>query len=477
LGVFFVESLWLALSAGFPGIFDENTHLAIIRVYARQWSPFFSSQPIGADGLGALARDPSYLFHYLMSFPDRILVGLTHSQFIEIVGLRIVGILLFAVALVLFRKLLLATKASPAIVHVTLLFFVLTPLVPFLAAQINYDNLLLPLAALGLLLTLQVRERFVTTKQIDSRRLLIALAVGLLASLAQFEFLPILVAMITYFSFLLWKFYRLNRSPAQFGNGLLDSWRSTKRIYTIASVGLIVLASGLFVHAYGVNVIKYHNPIPPCGNVLSIERCKANGTWLRSYIAENTNNTTPDPARYVAGWGYRMFKYAFYSNSGGSHADAMYVNVAPLPGITIAALVVFIVGSLAVIRYHRQLLRRYPALGLLVGIAVFYVAVLFLRNYLDYLQTGQKFGINSRYLFPVILPVALLLGLGWQRLLAAKPIPKIVLLAVVLLLFLQGGGALTFIYYNQPGWRWADNTFSTNLNTLAQKAVSRFIIP
>src|ERR1700722_8925502 len=72
LTMFVIESVWIAVSAGFPMAFDESFHFGIIKLYAKQWSPFFSHQPAGGNAYGALTADPSYLYHYLMSFPYRV---------------------------------------------------------------------------------------------------------------------------------------------------------------------------------------------------------------------------------------------------------------------------------------------------------------------------------------------------------------------------------------------------------------------
>jgi nitrate/nitrite transporter NarK len=39
---FFIEMAWIALSAIYPMLFDEEYHLGIIDIYARQISPFIN---------------------------------------------------------------------------------------------------------------------------------------------------------------------------------------------------------------------------------------------------------------------------------------------------------------------------------------------------------------------------------------------------------------------------------------------------
>ena len=61
---FLFEAAWIALSAVYPEAFDENFHFGLIQTYSHYWLPFFSSQPPHANAYGAVARDPSYLYHY-----------------------------------------------------------------------------------------------------------------------------------------------------------------------------------------------------------------------------------------------------------------------------------------------------------------------------------------------------------------------------------------------------------------------------
>src|SRR5438270_1670989 len=140
LGVFVLEAAWIAASGRYPMAFDEDFHLGIIRLYAHHLGPFWAGQPESADRFGAVARDPSYLYQYLMSFPYRLINVFTHDQTIQIVILRVLNIGLFASGLVLYRRLFLKTGISRPVVHACLLVFVLLPIVPLLAGQINYDN-------------------------------------------------------------------------------------------------------------------------------------------------------------------------------------------------------------------------------------------------------------------------------------------------------------------------------------------------
>src|SRR5687768_3417552 len=71
---FVVQVVFIALSTARGIAPDEGTHLRTIALYAQDGiDPFIQHQPPEAYQLGAVSRSPSYLYHYLMSFPYRLL--------------------------------------------------------------------------------------------------------------------------------------------------------------------------------------------------------------------------------------------------------------------------------------------------------------------------------------------------------------------------------------------------------------------
>ena len=143
LTLFIFEAAWIALTAAYPMAFDEDFHLGIIKIYASHINPFFTHQPANSDKFGELTRNPSYFYQYLMSFPYRFLSYFIHSQTVIVIILRFFSIAFFASAILILRRVFIKyIKVSSALTHTVLLFFVLTPTIPLIASQINYDNLL-----------------------------------------------------------------------------------------------------------------------------------------------------------------------------------------------------------------------------------------------------------------------------------------------------------------------------------------------
>jgi hypothetical protein len=474
LVLFVLESAWIAVSAAYPMVFDENTQFGVIQIYAHRWDPIFFHQPPNAAWAGPLAREPSYLYQYLMSFPYRFIKLFADSLMTQVIFLRFINIALFGAGLVLFRRLLLRTKVSKAMAHGVLLFFILTPVVSLLAGQINYDNLVMPLVALALLLTVSVSDALASNKPLPLTRLLQLLTLCMFGSLVQFEFLGIFAGIVLWLAWQYWR--RLKGQPLELKKTIRGSWQTSSWQRKLIIGVPLIIAAAMFIEMYGVNMVVYRNPTPVCNQVLSNQECTQYGGWERDQIdLAHKQPVSANPLAYGASWTYRMFVASFYTSSGGASPQAYYLSVNPLPIVFLTALVVFLVGLVLFIRYQQVIFERYRYLGLLLFVCLFYVAVLWIRNYHDYLDIGQKIAINGRYLFPIALPIMLMIALAYRQAFAQKHHLRTGLLIVVFLLFLQGGGALTYIAASNSHWYWQNQTI-VGMNRAVQRVVRPLII-
>lgn len=472
--VFFIfEAAWISVSARYPMAFDEGFHLGIIKIYAQQWSPILTHQPAGPAPYGALTTDPSYLYHYLMSFPYRLLATITSNQKTVIIALRFINIGFFTAALILFRRILLKTKASAALVHTALLFFVLVPIVPLLAGQINYDNLVILLLAVNVLLVLLFRDQLKRKKQCNTGFLLHILSFDMLASLVKFAYLPLFLAIALYLLYLLWKALG---SPAKIWRSFTRNWHSLTLANRLIASVIFLISLGLFLQRYGVDVVKYHNIVPQCGQVLSVERCQAYGPWARNYAfaQEGRHVGFGNPVVFAGGWLYGMFQRSFFAINGPG-LPASYDNKPPLPLLSGTAIAIFIFGLYLVGRYRRQIFASDPVLNFLLFVSLVYLAALIGRNYHDYVQLGgQLVAINGRYLLPIILPVLVAIAIAYKQFVQKHLYATV--LFVVVLLFLQGGGPISFIYYSTTDWYWPHDQLSLRLNNGAKRIIKPFIL-
>jgi len=472
--LFFIEAAWIAISAAYPMVFDENMHFTLIQAYAHQLSPFWPAHSVATDPAGAVVRDPSYLYHYLMSFPYRLISAVTSDQMMQVVDLRFINIFLFGGSLIFFRKLLLKTKVSPAIIHACLLFFVLTPVVPLLAGQINYDNLIMLVTASSLLLAVTISQTLNHGHRLPIARIFWLFSLCLLGSLVQFEYLPIVTAITLWLGWQIWRLVRSNK--LQFTSAITHGWQTASWQRKLAVIVPFAVALGLWGQMYGVNIIQYHALTPSCSQVLTRQECVSSGSWERAQQAlMHKGYVDKDPVAYAISWTYRMLVAMFFTSSGGASPSANYLSVNPLPLIFVAALGVCITGALLIIKYRWKVFAGYEYLGFLFFASVVYSGSLLLHNYFDYVHLGQKYAIQGRYLFPIALPCMIIIALAFRKLLDNRANAKLALLLGVFLLFLQGGGALTYITYSRPNWYW-QNDVSVSINRAAQAIIKPLIL-
>lgn len=474
LGFFVFESLWIAFSARYPMAFDEDFHLGVIKVYSQHWLPFLSAQPDNANQFGALQSDPSYLYHYLMSFPYRLLAAVTDNQTAQVIVLRLLNIPLVAGALVLFRRVLLRSGMSVAYAHTALAVFVLIPILPLLAGQINYDNLLLLLLAWMVLLAFDAYTAL-RARRVEYRTLCTLLVVCMLTSLVKYAFLPMAVVSIVFALVgAAQGFYRQDWRAIR--SALAAGYRQLSKRTLIVLAVVFVLSFGLFVQRYGVNLVRYHTPVPACDDVLDTDACSAYGPWLRNYQLADAKGDAPlpmSPLQYTWRW-LEALHYRLFFVVNGPYDD--FRNYPPLPVPAALAVLLAVSSLVALVLSARRVFAGQPFLVYAGIMALFYVIVLWAEDYSQFTETGQPVAINGRYLLPVLLLVAAVVGRALHIVLSRTPRVKAVAAALVILLMLQGGGVLTFISRSDAGWYWP-NTAVWHANNAAQHVIAPFVIP
>ena len=474
-----VQSLWIAISSNYPMAFDEDFHVGLIKLYSEHLLPFWSAHPAGGDAFGALTRDPSYLYHYIFGL---IYVPLNYviSNFTaQIIIFRTINIALLALGLVLFRKLLLISKASPLVVNLTLLIFVLVPVVPLLGAQINYDNLIIPLTAYSLILSLKFVESL-KKNSLSVFLLLKLIAVCLFASLVKYAFLPIFLAIVIFVSVYTFKQYA---SLSSFKDALHKGWQAVGLSAKALLIILILILGVLAYERYGLNVSQYHKPVPDCGQVLSYDNCKAYGPWIRDYdFARNkVPNTDTSPLAYSTRWLYGMWLRSFFAVSGkvsDFNVDGKVLNYqskGPLYLPAISSVVFLVVGFILLAVKYRNIFHRYftPAIALYSLSIVITVAILWTTQYQFFVKTTQPVAINGRYLFPVLPMLLLLILLAYDLFIKSTRL-KTALVCVLIVCFIWGGGAMTYILRSNNSWYWSNSPF-TPVYEFIQRNIGPFV--
>lgn len=470
-----IQAVWFALTARYPMAFDEDFHFGIIKFHAEQWSPFFSTNPSESGEYGAITRNPSYLYHYLMSFPYRLIRLFTDNSVATILVLRIINVALFAVGLVAYRHLFLKLKISSLLTNISLLILVSIPSVPFLAAHINYDNLLFLLVPVTISLAITCEQTLRKEKRFPPVQFILLVTISLLASIVKYVFLPILLAIVVYMAVIIWRVPDKARLFKQFGQDFIN----LRLIIRIVLVISVVISGSLFAERYLGNVLTYHGINPSCSEIESVDYCKQYGPWGRDYDyaqrlkAGEIPQPNPNPFLFVVPWMVDLIYRLFFA------INYNYSTKPPLPIPYGIALVTASLGIILSTLKGRAMFNRYREFILPGFIILIYIAALFSTNYSDYLEHGVRTAVNGRYLIPVLPIIIAIFGLACHMIIAKTPKTVASYLQIsatfIFVIFLtQGGGIMTYLIRSEPDWYW-QNDRVVGFNQAVQSMVSPLV--
>ena len=455
--LFVLQASWVAVTGAYSMAFDEYFHFGLIKLYAQQWSPLIH-QPEGAASFGAIARDPSYLYHYLMSFPYRLIAHFTTNAPVQIVLLRGIDIALFAAGLVLFRKIFRAAGLSAVVSNTVLLFFVLVPVTSFVAGQINYDNLLFFMTGLTLYLSLRLVAEIRARKHVPVVRFFVLASCLLLASIVKYAFLPLFMGIVLYVLLAIRREIGLNYG--KLWQAVRRGSDGLQRFSGIVVCLLVVGSFGLFMERYAVNVVRYHTLTPECDVVLDVEDCRAYDPFGRnqSYKEAGLKDGLEmhDKLSYPEVWARGMMRSLYFTVG---PREQNYPPGEPLPVAYVTAWAVVFGGTGLLVWHLRRLLRQNQALQLFVLVSGIYLGILFVQNLTDFLSLGVAVAVQGRYLLPVLPLVLALVALAAQRALRQfRPAVGVMVAGGLLVLTLQGGGLLPYIIRSADTWMWPNQT-------------------
>ncbi len=450
--LFGLSATWVATASLYPMAFDENVHIGIITIYSQYLLPVLSPSQDMAQYNGVVA-DPSYLFHYLMSFPYRIERDvLQMSETASIIGLRFINIGLFIAGLVVFWRGLSLLGLSRFTRNIIIALCCLIPISPLLAGQVNYDNLLMLEVALCLLFTLRVLNSLKQKNRIpvvDTGLLLLALLAG---TATKYAFLPIAVAIVA----IIIGAVILSSKRKETLHYFAKEFSALKTPTKIVLIALICLG-GLLNMRYPSNLINYQDVSPKCDKFFSVEACRDFGPYGRNYNLKNKLDSTFEPKNTIAyvvedwipGLSYRLF----FTVAGPTNGYATREPV--LLPIFIYSVGIIVGVMLFLWRNWKKSLQD-SVIWLLLSIIGIYCLSLLAKLYGSYTDNGVAVALNGRYLIPIAPLIGAIVALGAQGIRHKKRIVglSIVMSIILAVLVIEGGGIGTYIVHGQPEWFW-----------------------
>ena len=460
--LFIFESSWLSLTVRFPMAFDEAFHFGLIQFFSKHLYPVITSQSPNTYQYGAIVQNPSFLYHYLMSFPYRLISIFTNSTVVHVAGLRLINVGLVVISLIVMRLLLRRLNMSPALTNLLIFMFAFTPIVTALSAQISYDNLLILSVSICLYVTTLFLQKL-SLHSVDSKLLLILAGLCIYSSLIKFSFLPIFAALT---AVIIW---RLVQYQKQYNSNLLrdfsKGFSTINKRTRVVLIGLLIIGSSLFIRIYIVNIFEYKNPVPQCNQVLSVTDCKNYYAWdsnynLRQYKLSHPNLKQGNIFIYSAHWivaNYFQIYGEIRPMFGLYYISFLFTSIVGLLGLF--AVMFWVINFKKILIFSRELI-------LLYAVIVLYMVSVWIRNYHDYLHLGQPIAISGRYLIPVLLYIYMILAIGLQSQISdsrsRSRMLKNCLALLIIALLLCFGGFVQYVLHITPhyGHLSSANTFS-----------------
>lgn len=467
---FIVQALWIAFSFNYPLVYDEGFHFNVIKIFNHEAVPFIINQPEAYDIYGNLSFGSATIYHYLMSFPYGFVSMFTDVFGAQVIALRIVNIIMVAVGLLIFSYLFRSVSIRQIYINISLLILTLLPITPFIAATINYDNLLFPLTAWFFLICVKILQT--QAKNINWTIFAQFIIAGCLGSLVKYSFLPIFAISIIYIWLTVFKGQHKQRLKF-----LSKSFKSSSKVsITLILIPLIIVLS-FFSYRYLYSIVEYGSPRPNCQKIMTEDRCLKYFVNKRNAIAKEKKEENTNIIFLFSPFSTTWIKNNLMltnSTSGFLYGKTTLQDLQnPLPIMdTLVFLSVF--GGIGVLFYSWRTLPKQNGWQFLFIISFGYVASVFINNLVIFLEFNQPYAIQPRYLLLVGPIFIVMILLATNTLLGRFRWVKLVLLIVFLMALTQGGGIITHILRSSTPWYWQNETV-IKVNEKAQKLLAPII--
>lgn len=424
---FIVQASLIALLTKFGLPPDENFHFNFIKLYAENGpTPFLNDQE-GYYWLGDVTRRPSVLYHYAMSWPYRLMDGLPATY----IYLRFINIGFAVGTLMLVKKLAKQLKLSDFVANLSLFMLVNTLMFTFLSAAISYDNPLIMLSILSLVLMVALMQR------LRAITLIYLTLVMIVASVVKFTFLPLAVLIVIALTF----YYRKGI------NGTIksifkDARTNISKGKLFVLVPLLLISFAFALERYGINIVSYGSIRADCVEVHNVQDCRKRPLFQRREKVEALDKEpTIPPTRFSVKW-VDTAKERIY----GIHAHKFF------KPMTVVVYGTWSIVGLMALAFIRKFRWRNRKLDYLIAISFTYVLIAATKNFMGYQDSGIfGMGLQGRYIFPVF-PVLYLIGNYYVEKWLEK---RYILLSVYALLAIGVfviAGLPSYFYLTDLGW-------------------------
>ncbi len=392
---FFAVSTYLALTKDFPGVFDEMYHFALISHYSDQLSPFITVQPAELAITGDATRLASYLSHYFMSIPLRLVEIFSSNVFSQVIVLRMINVAVVIASLVVFRKFLVKLVKSPALSNTAVALYCVFPVTSQLASTINYDNWVLLCFASTCWLVQRVIHSLITENSISLKIAALLAVVLITGSLVKFTFLPIAATIVALVVSFIGIRQLLRRDIA------VTVGTTKIRFFAIACVLLIM--SGLAIERYGYNITQYGKPQPDCASVQPLDVCLQYGPWARNHaLQETASQASSFDGRSIGSYVVNLWLpismqgISYFGDNDSMVTLSRYIHAA-VSTLLFAIIIGVVVATIKNIKNYMYIVT--------VVVSCAFVVTLVGYNYIEYIKFQQPIAIQGRYVLPLLMPI------------------------------------------------------------------------
>jgi hypothetical protein len=389
---FLLQGIWYAASVklGIPA--DETYHYKFIEFYAHaplSNGPIISDQGPHHFYLGDIERIPNYLYHYLLSFPLRLLENFSASEQTSVLVLRLINLLFGVGSLLMVKKVIRLVGSTDFTAHLVTLLAVITGMFVWIGSAINYDNLSLLLFLIFIFCLLKLIANF----EVKTLSWVGVLAVA--SVLTKITIAPSILAGLGFAT------YYLLRNKEATRQALASSWLAQRQRLgqvTVVIVGVVLaLFIGLFSERIVKNIAVYGTVTPACDQLHAASECLQNGIYARDVnqkLLAQSDKPEANIAEFATAWPELMYERLFFYFG---HKSIPANPTAELAKLGLISLLLFslLIKRQKIISNHQE--------GFLMAITVFYIVVLILFNLSSFIKNGAILGgYQGRYLLPVL---------------------------------------------------------------------------